>query len=253
LEGSGEDGFDDVAVDVGEAEIAALEPVGESLVVDAEEVEDGGLEVVHVDGVTDDVHAEVIGFSEGEAGSDAASGHPDCEGVRVMIASPAGAVVEVSLDEGGSPEFTAPDDEGIVEQAASFEVEDEGSGGLVRVAALAVEFGGDRVVLVPSGVHELDAADTAFDEASGHEAVVGEGAWGADIGSVFAEDGFGFAGEVGEFGDGGLHLEGHLVLGDAGGDLGITPGVEVVLVERGEVVEHVAASGPADAVGVGEV
>jgi hypothetical protein len=38
---------------VGEAKIAALESVGEAFVVDAEEVEDGGLDIVDVDRVFD--------------------------------------------------------------------------------------------------------------------------------------------------------------------------------------------------------
>ena len=47
---SGEDGFDDVAVDVGEAEVPALGAEGETLVVKAKAVHQGGLEVVDVDG-----------------------------------------------------------------------------------------------------------------------------------------------------------------------------------------------------------
>ena len=36
---------------VGEAELAALEAEGEPLVVDAEQVQDGGLKVMHMDGM----------------------------------------------------------------------------------------------------------------------------------------------------------------------------------------------------------
>jgi len=45
----GEDVADDLAVDVGEAELATLELVGELFVVHAELVEDGGLKIVDVD------------------------------------------------------------------------------------------------------------------------------------------------------------------------------------------------------------
>ena len=61
---SGEGWFDEVAVDVGEAEVAALGSVGEAGVFDAHEVEDGGVEVVDVDGVFGDVVAEVVGGAE---------------------------------------------------------------------------------------------------------------------------------------------------------------------------------------------
>ena len=49
---------------VGEAEVAALETVGEFLVIEAEEVEERGVEVVDVDFVFDDAEAEFVGRAE---------------------------------------------------------------------------------------------------------------------------------------------------------------------------------------------
>src|SRR6185312_16071222 len=97
--------FYNFSEDVGEAEVAALEAVGEARVVEAEEVEDGGVEVVDVDGVFGDVEAEVVGFAEGDAGFYTAAGEPIGEAVGVMVA----AVVS-ALDHGCSAEFAAPDD-----------------------------------------------------------------------------------------------------------------------------------------------
>ncbi len=48
------------SVDVGEAVVAALEAVGEPGVVEAEQVQGGRVQVVDVDGVFDDVVAEVV-------------------------------------------------------------------------------------------------------------------------------------------------------------------------------------------------
>src|SRR3954452_18617545 len=73
---SGEDALDELAVDVGEAEVAALVAEGQALVVEAEAVQDGSLEVVDVDFVFDDVEAEVVGRAPGDAGLDAAAGEP---------------------------------------------------------------------------------------------------------------------------------------------------------------------------------
>ena len=50
---------------VGEAEVAALEAVGELGVVEAEQVQDGGVEVVDVDLVLDGVEAEFVGLADG--------------------------------------------------------------------------------------------------------------------------------------------------------------------------------------------
>ena len=48
--------------DVGQAEVAALEAVGEPRVVDAEEAEDRGVEVVDVDDVLHGRVAEFVGL-----------------------------------------------------------------------------------------------------------------------------------------------------------------------------------------------
>ena len=48
---------DDLAGDVGEAEVAPLESIGELRMVDAQQVEHGGVEVVDLDRILDDVIA----------------------------------------------------------------------------------------------------------------------------------------------------------------------------------------------------
>ena len=86
-----------MAVDVCEAEAAALGGGGELGVINAELVQDG---------------AVVVGGAVGHAGLDAAGGHPGVEATRVMIA----AVVvlgEVALGVGGAAKFSAPDDERV--------------------------------------------------------------------------------------------------------------------------------------------
>src|SRR5687768_15520321 len=59
----GQHGLHDFAVHVGQAEPAALELVGQTFVVDAEDAQDRRLEVVHVDAVGRDVVAELVGFA----------------------------------------------------------------------------------------------------------------------------------------------------------------------------------------------
>ena len=101
--------FDDVAVDVGEAEVAAGVVVGEVLVIEAEEMEDGGLEVVDVDFFVSDMEAEIIGAAIG-AGFGAATGHDGGEGLRVVVAAGLAAEGRIGFDHGGASELAAPDD-----------------------------------------------------------------------------------------------------------------------------------------------
>ena len=73
-------------VDVGEAVVAALEAVGEAGVVEAEQMQGGGVQVVDVDGILDDVVAEVVRLAVDVAAFHARAGHPDAEAARVMVA-----------------------------------------------------------------------------------------------------------------------------------------------------------------------
>ena len=55
----------DLAVHVGQAEVAALEAVGQLRVVEAEQVQDRRVQVVDVDLVLDRVEAELVGLRRG--------------------------------------------------------------------------------------------------------------------------------------------------------------------------------------------
>ena len=104
--------------------VEALEGEGEFLGVEAEEIEHGGVEVADVDGLVDDLVAHFVGLAVGDAGLHAGTSHPDGEGVGVVIAadeSVAASASAVFLHRGAA-EFAAPDDEGVVEHAALFEV-----------------------------------------------------------------------------------------------------------------------------------
>ena len=55
------------AVDIGQPEVAAAVAVGQPLVVDAQQVQDRGVQVVDVDAVLDGVHAELVGGAVGRS------------------------------------------------------------------------------------------------------------------------------------------------------------------------------------------
>lgn len=76
--------MDRAAAEVGEAVVAAVVAVGEFFVIEAEEVEEGGVEVVDVDFVFDGFVAELVGGTMMHAGFDAAAGHPDGEAFGIV-------------------------------------------------------------------------------------------------------------------------------------------------------------------------
>src|ERR1051325_10060402 len=60
---------DDLPLDVGQPKIAALKPEREFFVIEAEQVQDGRVEIVDVDAVFDGVEAEFVGLAEDGAGA----------------------------------------------------------------------------------------------------------------------------------------------------------------------------------------
>ena len=226
--------------DAGEAGVEAAEGVGEAGVVDAEDVEHRGVEVAEVDGVFGDVVAEVVGAAVFDAGVDAGAGEPDGEAAAVVVAA-AVRVPKNALAKNSAAEFGEEHHQRVFEEAALFEVVDEGGGGLVDVAALVGELAFDGDVLVPAAVEELDEADAALEQPAGHEAVGGVAAGFVDFGAVAVDDVLRFAAEVRQFGHRGLHAECHFVGGDAGERFGVAGFGGAEMVQFGKIIKQRAA------------
>ena len=72
----------DVAVDVGQPEVASLEAIRQFLVIDAERVQDGGLQVVDGHRIRHDVVAELVGLAEHEPALRCRRRPPTCRSSR---------------------------------------------------------------------------------------------------------------------------------------------------------------------------
>src|SRR3954468_10987224 len=118
FEGSGQDLADDAALDVGQAEVAAGVAIGQLGVVEAEQVEHGRVQVMHMDLALDGLDAELIRGAVDVAALDTATSQPDRETLGVVIAALLGSSAVVAGLGGGSPaELASPDDQGLIEQA----------------------------------------------------------------------------------------------------------------------------------------
>src|SRR5579871_6880240 len=82
---SGDKAGNDVAVDVGEAEVATGVAVGQLRVVEAEQAQDRGVQVVDVDRILHRLEAELVGGAVDLAALDAPAGHPHCKAVVVVV------------------------------------------------------------------------------------------------------------------------------------------------------------------------
>ena len=151
-----------VVFDSGEAEVETEVAEGEAGVVDAEELENGGLKVVDVNGIFGDVETKVIGLADGDAGLDATAGHPHGEGLRVMVPAVAAFEGGTGFNHGSTAEFAAPNDESVIEHAAFLEVLDEGGTSLVGCLGLTFNVAFYIGVGIPAGMVNLDETNTSF-------------------------------------------------------------------------------------------
>src|SRR5205809_854435 len=109
---SGDDRADRLAIVDLEAFAAGdLEPAG----VEAELVEDRGVDVGDVVPVLDGVEAQFVGRAVDDAPLDAAAGQPGTIALRVVVAA-------VRLGAGRAAELGAPDDDRLLEHPALLEV-----------------------------------------------------------------------------------------------------------------------------------
>ncbi len=73
----GEDVLNDFALDIRQAKVTSLIAERQSLVLDAEEMKHGGVQVMDGDTVLLSVVAKFVSVAVGDTGLDSATGHPD--------------------------------------------------------------------------------------------------------------------------------------------------------------------------------
>src|SRR6187402_3111497 len=110
----GQDSIDDLGRnDAGEFLIKSLELECELVVIEAEEVEHGCMEVPDMHGVLHDVVGKIIRLAEAHPGLHASTGHPHREATRMMI-PPIVVRSQYALRINSPAEFAAPKHDGVV-------------------------------------------------------------------------------------------------------------------------------------------
>ena len=84
---SGQDCLHDSSRDIGESKVTTVVAVGQLLVVEPQQVEKRGVEIVDADPVHDCLMADLIGSAIVRPCVDTRSSQPDCVRMLVMVAS----------------------------------------------------------------------------------------------------------------------------------------------------------------------
>jgi hypothetical protein len=164
--------MEDLAVDVGQAEVASSMMVGQFFVIESHQVEHRGVQIVHMYGVLDSAVAEIVGCSVSHPASNTAAGHPD--GVTVVVVVATGRIsfcLEWDFDGWCPPKFSTTDHESLIQQASLSQVGQQGSDWAVSLATQLRMLVGQIFMRVPwldIAMVTLHDPHTSFDESSRH-------------------------------------------------------------------------------------
>lgn len=181
----------------------------------AEQVEDGGVPVMDVDGIDDAFVAELVGLAETESGLHAPSGEPGGVAGVVVVA----AVVDLGIRR--AAKLAGEDDERVFEQAASFEISEQARDGAIDGGGVFAVVFGEVAVLVPAAVIDFHKTNSGLQHASRHEALAAKVVRGGGADAVELFHGVGLAFDVEHAGQGILHAEGEFVRLDEALDGGV--------------------------------
>src|SRR5262245_60873930 len=140
---SADDRLDELAVYVRQPHVAAAEAEREPLVIDAEQVQHGGVQVVHLDAVLHDLVPPLVCLAVVGARLRAAAGQPDSEAVLVVVAAVS------ALGERSPAELPGPEDERILEKSAGLEVREQPGDRFVYGSGVVLVSLPQILVLVP--------------------------------------------------------------------------------------------------------
>src|SRR5256886_5237957 len=133
------------------------------------------------------------------------------------------------------------DNQRVIEQAPALEIGDQGITTSVSLLAKHGQHAHDIVVHIPASLIDLCETDTAFGQAPGKKAIVGERAGLFSFRTVEFPGRFGLFAEVRELWHGRLHPKRHFILRDSRIRLGISHFGESLSIDLFYRVQHLAA------------
>ena len=129
-----------------QTEIASGVTIGQSEVVDSQQVQQGGVEIVHVHLLLHGDVTELVGVSVGKSRLQTAAGQPDREAIRVVVSTR-----PPILCVGRAAELGTPPDDRVFQETSLLQILEQPGDRLVDTAGVFGVFG-QVGVLVPGRV-----------------------------------------------------------------------------------------------------
>ena len=216
-------------MNVGQTPLDAVVVKRQPLVVETEEMQHGGVEVVPAHRVDSGAVADLIALAVGGARLEPGTGHPDGEPGVVVIA-PLAHLVSGGLGEGGTAKLGGESDERIIEHAAAAQVLEQRGHGLVDTLRLAGMVTDHVLMAIPAGTRlaakrtarvELNEANAALEQPARQDAVARETPRLLALEAVFVGNLPRLLRDVADAGNRDLHAGGEFVVPQPRAEIGI--------------------------------
>ena len=179
--------------------------------IDAQRVQNRGIQIVNVDGLVDHVVAEVVGFAVDLTALDTAAGHPHRVIARMVVTTII-ILCQRTLAVNRAAKFATPDHQRIVQHTSLLQILHQCRAGSIAGSSHAADRTGQTAMVVPAAQEDLRKRDTSFGHSSSQQAVVGERARLLHFRAVQVEHTLWLIGDVGQIRNRSLHPESHFVL-----------------------------------------
>ena len=166
LRGLGQHLFDHATVDISQAEIASLKPIGQAGVVQSEQVQQRRIEIVDMDGIPRDVESQFVRLTVRVPTPYTTAGKPCCKAAVMVIAA-----IVATLHHRSASKFAPPDDQRVVQQPALFKVPQQSRGSLVGRPAIILDAFRQITVLIPDFVKQLNKPHSTFQHPPRQQAI----------------------------------------------------------------------------------
>src|SRR5437867_1634137 len=153
--------FDHTACYIGQSKIAPVVTIGQFFMIEAQQGQNRGVQIMDMHFVFDRGRAEFISRAIDHAATNAAAREDSGESLGIVVAS--GIVIAIAVPDRFAAKFSTPDDERAVEKIALFQVGDERSQGLVDFLCALRQAVLNVLMVIPASGPDLHEANAAFD------------------------------------------------------------------------------------------
>ena len=194
-------------MNIRETEIPSLELVRHTFVIDPQQVEDRGMQIMDMNPVLRHVHAVIVRFTVGHTTANPAASQPHAQATGMVVASiVTGTQGPLGIDR--TTKLPTPHQDRIIKHSSLFQIPDESCRRLIDIATLPPHGLGQVAMMIPSLVERLYESHATFCQSPRDQAIKGVSTRSRHVLAIHVENMLWFVGKIQQIGDRHLHAVG---------------------------------------------